>query len=157
MLLPSNDGIRCDRCGKIFSKSFTYYSFDMFNIKVTNNIIPVIDFKATPELSLDICSNCIDEIGEIVIRNYTPTRASTGRYYKNGIYCELDKLHLIGNFTYYHCKVTKLDVLLVNGGNASVNMFKDFLEIMLCHKCYDKMRDTMIHICSIGDKNNGII
>jgi hypothetical protein len=65
MLLLSNDGIVCDKCGKEFKRKFVYYSAEFTKVGVDADVKkagPVdVDKKY---LNLDICEGCYEGLKE---------------------------------------------------------------------------------------------
>lgn len=62
MLLPSKNGIKCDKCGKILQNKFTYYSYDCHKVFVDVSRLETSKEKATDVdgsiVGFDICEDC---------------------------------------------------------------------------------------------------
>jgi len=109
MLLPTNDGIRCDRCGHTAQQDFTYYSFDFQELQIRNTVLPKPNRKHAATFSLDICGGCMDEIGSIVTKNYKPFKMTPDRRCPGGVYCDLSGAKITSGRIYY-CHVIKVKV-----------------------------------------------
>ena len=73
MLLPSKDGIKCDRCGKIYKSKFVYFSYDCHKV-----IVDVGRMESTREtatdvngsvIGFDICEICHNEMIKLMLEN----------------------------------------------------------------------------------------
>lgn len=110
MLLKTEDGIACDRCGRIIQTQFTYYSYDFRELQVVHNVLPEVEFNTKPIFSVDICESCMVDIAEKVKRTYKPFRMLPSRLCPQGISCDLTGRNLTGTFRLYHCTITKVTV-----------------------------------------------
>lgn len=128
MLLPTNDGIRCDRCSAIEQRDFTYYSYDFRELTVRNAILPKPNLKQPATFSLDICPKCMEEIGELVKTKYKPFPIMPDRRCPKGIHCDLTGTKITKG-TIYHCHIIKIDVH--TSGLA-----------IACKKCATPSKDT---------------
>jgi len=174
MLLPTNDGVRCDRCGGTEKQDFTYYSYDFRELTVTNTVLPKLNFRQPATFSLDICPRCMNEIGELVKTNYKPFKMTQDRRCPQGIYCDLTKTK-ITNGIIYHCHIIKIDVHTSGmsitcdkcatpaknsdqpcskcGHNsfsrsASTNIEDRWLELLLDEKTYEQFKQRAINLRS---------
>jgi len=111
MQLQDKSGIICDRCGKSYHTTFTYYSFDFRELLFKDGYLQQLDPHSKPVLSIDICSSCIDAIKKLVIKNYKPSKKIRNRY-TAGICCDMTGLIIkpTGTQSIYHCMITKADV-----------------------------------------------
>lgn len=135
MLSADKRGIICDRCAMNIKEKFTYFSFDIDEISVSNNIMNV---KNTVVLSLDICPKCFDDFKNSVIKNYKPYRIVDNRSCPNGIFCDLSGAHMYGTFTCYHITVSYISVDV----NASVNVIDDeYVELYVSDSVFASLRD----------------
>jgi hypothetical protein len=137
MLLNTSDGIRCDRCYKSFTENFIYYSYDVRERVVTNNILPSPELKTIPTFSFDMCESCMVELGELVKKHYTPTKSPSNRLYPNGIYCDLSGNHLKGNYTFYHVAISKVQVQITG-------------KQIVCDKCKTPTLDSSVPCSKCG-------
>lgn len=129
MLLPTNDGIRCDRCGSTEKKDFIYYSYDFRELTIGNSILPKPNLKQPATFSLDICPKCMDEISKLVIKKYKPFPIAPDRRCPRGIHCDLTGTKIIKAGTVYYCHISKINVH--TSGMATV-----------CEKCATPSKDT---------------
>lgn len=129
MLLPTNDGVRCDRCGNTEQQDFTYYSYDFRELTVRNTVLPKPNLRRPATFSLDICPKCMNEIGEIVKEKYKPFPITLDRRCPKGIYCDLTGTKITNAGTVYHCHIIKINVH--TSGMA-----------ITCEKCATPTKDT---------------
>jgi len=109
MLLPTNDGVRCDRCGGTEKQDFTYYSYDFRELKVRITILPKPNLRQPATFSLDICPKCMNEIGELIKKKYKPFPMTQDRRCPKGIFCDLTGTKISAGII-YHCNIIKIDV-----------------------------------------------
>lgn len=121
----NKDGIICDICKIEYTKSFTYYSFDIRKIRVDTNR-PEIRSMLLERIikSIDYCENCCEKIKDIIIANYKPT----------GAYCEISNMPLSGKYNLYYCVV---DMITVNGKSVSIDR-RNF-EFSMCEGEFNKL------------------
>lgn len=111
MQLPERDGIACDLCGTTHRSDFSYYSFDMRPVTVTQNRRPSLDqiFHCQPVFSLDVCPACFTKVSDDIVKNYSKIM-SPQRRTRIEVVCELSGKAMAGSYTYYHMNVTKVVV-----------------------------------------------
>lgn len=71
--LESKRGIRCDKCHLILIEKFVYYSYDLIETHVYNNMAPSeLRINRNNKVhSLDLCENCHKEFTKRVLINNT--------------------------------------------------------------------------------------
>ena len=129
MLLPTNDGVRCDRCGSTERQDFTYYSYDFRELIVRETILPKPNFRQAAIFSMDICTKCMGEIGELVKKKYKPFPIMPDRRCPKGIHCDLTDTKIIRKGIIYHCHIIKISVH--TSGMSTT-----------CEKCATPTKDT---------------
>lgn len=104
MQLPDRRGISCDLCGMQYRDDFTYYSLDFRPVKFIDGRRPTINEILSQQVmtSLDACTKCMDDIKNIVMKNYAPTNV--------GVQCDLTGTRMTGSFTCAHCNVIEAKV-----------------------------------------------
>lgn len=138
MQLSDRSGIACDSCGIVCKDDFVYYSFDFHNVHVYNNQRPSIDSIIRSEVvkSLDICTSCFDSIKDAVIKNYsktmTPRRTNIANMFT---VCEITGVKLSGNYEYYYCVVSKVNVRLSGQSYICVKCKSKSIGDRACAKC----------------------
>lgn len=137
MQLKERDGIACDHCGATHRNDFEYLSFDFHHIEVIDDRrVPLNHVLKTPVVfSLDICSLCFDSITRIVINNnqkyVSPTRRTVVP-----LMCDWTGSMLRGNFIYYYCVITKINVVLSGQPNICTKCgTKTYDDDKSCNKC----------------------
>jgi len=125
MQIKDRSGIACDQCGTTYKSDFLYYSFDFRLVPVYDNRVQSLKmiFRIQPASSLDICTQCFEDIKTKVICNYDKSMnknvANRGKP-RLGIICEMSGDKMVGTFKYYHCNVTKVDVRMSGQPNICV-------------------------------------
>ena len=100
-----NDGIICDYCNDHLTVDFIYYSYDFYRVDVhannqtTNNAV---------EISSDLCQRCMDAYAKRVKDAYV--RPIPGKF-NCDISGEVTAINS-GDFTYYRCLISKVNVKL---------------------------------------------
>jgi hypothetical protein len=109
---PEGRGILCDYCGVEASDDFTYYSFDFYQVAVSNWQKTVSQEVA---FSVDLCEQCMVIYRERVQSAYSPPA-------NNRFNCELSgEVITTPSFTFYRCVISKVDVNLSNAPYTCVD------------------------------------
>lgn len=141
MQLKDRDGIACDQCGTTYKTDFLYYSFDFRLIPVQENRRPDLQqiFNMQVVFSLDICTQCFEQIKEEVIKNYSKTMTPNVKFRGRpqvGVICEISGEKMVGTFNYYHCNVVRVDVKMSGQPNICVKCQKQTYESdQVCEGC----------------------
>ena len=171
MQLKDRDGIACDICGTSYRTDFRYYSFDIRNIAVNDNLRPPIGSMLSSNVifSLDVCEKCMGNVAEDVKKNY--------KAIKNAVCCDLTGKVLTGTFEFYFCQVVRADVKMTGQPNICVGCgahaavagepCKDcgnkefikpadtvvddrYLDIYMCEKAYNEFVDKAMNVRKIA-------
>jgi hypothetical protein len=142
MLLSTKNGIRCDKCGLGIAEKFTYYSFDIKEVVVTNNSM---SFGRDITYSFDICQRCMEEIKATVIKCYKPTRIINNKSCPTGIFCDFTSTHMHNNFICYYICVSIIAVNM-NQKPCSTVMDDKYLELWICKEAFEQLRNKTIEI-----------
>ncbi len=132
MQLKSREGIACDYCGTTYKTDFTYYSFDFRQLEGTQGQKPALQmiFRENIVFSLDICQRCFAKFKDKVMKNYKPLN------HGQGVCCDFTGNILKGNFIYYHCDVTKVNVRLSEQPYVCVKCQRQYRDIAeKCDNC----------------------
>lgn len=158
----TNDGIRCDFCAIEKIGDFVYFSLDIREVNVADNKFPVHIIREPVIFSIDACLPCMERLGEIVKLHYVPTLI--------GMNCDICGGKMRGNFSFYYCLVTQVNVSMGHGqilckecnsamsadnkpckcGStkakkiAEINIDDKFLQIMLCNKDYQDLVSKVV-------------
>jgi len=151
MLLSNHEGCRCDRCGISVTKVFIYYSLDLQEIHATSNMLPQLNYRATPVFSFDFCQGCMEEIKGLVLKHYKPTPTTPGRVYPKGLFCDLSGTHLLGNFTVYFCNITQIDVALDRTPPMKI-LDNRHLELWICPAVFEQMKNRAVELHTIPEQ-----
>lgn len=134
-------GIICDLCHATYRIDFEYYSFEFRKVSVYQNRRPALEqiFRIPIKKSVDVCTNCFDNIKRLVVSNYSKTMSDNpknrGKQIQN-IVCEISGNKLTGDFDYYHCNVVYAAVKM--SGQPSICTkcnSKTFEKTKPCQKC----------------------
>lgn len=127
MQLSDKSGIHCDICSAEYKNDFVYYSYDFREVSVVNNLRPPINNILTGSVcaSIDACALCAFEWFEQIKSNYKPL--------DKAIACDLCGKILAGNFKYYYCVVSKVDV---NRTTSNVSVEDRLVDVIICTDNY---------------------
>jgi hypothetical protein len=171
MQLKDRDGIACDLCGASYKTDFRYYSFDMRNVAVNNNLRPPVNsiLSSNVAFSLDVCEKCMGGVAEDIKKNYKAV--------KNSVCCDLTGKVMTGTFDFYFCQVVRADVKMTGRPNVCANCgvhsavlgepckdcggsefvkFADtvvddrYLDIHMCEEAYDKFVNKAMDVRKIA-------
>jgi hypothetical protein len=143
MLLSTKNGIVCDHCGISTIDKFKYYSFDIHEVIVKNNIIPASNNTAVPMFSFDICQHCMEDIKHIVIKCHKPTRITQGRC-SQGMFCDLTSKHMHSNFTYYNVNIS--EVVVDIGLTPPTKIDAKYLELCINVESFEQFKTRAINL-----------
>ncbi len=180
MQLSDKTGISCDNCGTSYQQDFVYYSFDIRSITVTDNRKPSLEMihHANITFSLDICTNCYDKIKDEIIKQNSKI-ISNKRRVRIETVCELSGKVLVGNYTYYHVNITRVNVKTTGQPNicvgckaqtfendkpcikckgikflrpAILSLDDRHVEFSICEEIYKKFTETVISIRRVASQ-----
>jgi hypothetical protein len=150
MLTKDKRGIICDWCGLNVIEKFDYFSFDAKEAIVTNNSI-VLSKATDPSHSFDICQRCMDEIKDIVIKCYKPSRIIDNKKCPQGITCDLTGIRMNGTFICYYICVSSVSVDI--NMKPSVNVVDDrYVELWVSKEAFDKLKAKAVEAQNKGSQ-----
>ena len=145
MLLADKRGIICDHCSMSVIEKFIYFSFDLQELVVRNNIVPALKTTAVPIFSFDICQHCMEDFKAIILKCYKPTRILPNRSCPQGIFCDLTGNHMHGNFTCYCVNVSEVSVNISLTPTATVTDH-NYLELWIGSDAFEQLKTRAIDL-----------
>jgi len=166
----SEDGIFCDYCGDEIKGDFTYYSFDFYEVKITNKFTRQSDH---PIMSKDLCERCMELFRQRLLKVAGSVKESltrcdvTGRdfgshdqvYYK----CRISKVNVNMSSQSYICDNCKQPRDPQEGPCdciedaaklvkvADIDVDEQHLELLFCAEVFAKFKKHIDRLQNIGE------
>lgn len=140
MLLKSRDGIRCDLCGSVHKKNFSYYSADGIGLKISNKM----SSKTSRNLNFDMCELCYGKTRDIILSHIKDAKVGyvkddySDNFFNNAEYMSIILTKVVVNSESGGVVSQDQDIDIVLVGDSLKNLIKTVTEIRKKYKEEDE-------------------
>ncbi len=133
MLLPSKDGVICDKCRIILKKLFTYYSISMLEMEV--DVGRKMTSKAREVYDFDLCDGCYNGHLDVARAVAEKTHDKPGH-----ILCMNCGQHKTGKFKYYLYRAARAEVNIAAQPEPTVEFE---IDLPWCETCLNEIKERV--------------